>query len=255
MISINQRRVLLSPTGGEAREKRGGDFPRGSRIYPFEFTGIVFSVIVTNRRKENGMKCIRRWYPVFFAFLLLAPAPLLAQDNFGVALQANDSAIEFIGDAGFEIPPSKIYATANYLYNEDEYTIFGLQGLVGNAVQFEGLTGKIGFKGFVGDFERPYQDSQLLGIAFSAGAAYDLADVMPPYYVPVILSATLNVGPKPLCFDDTEEYLEAIFAVDWKILENGAITASYRHLDVDFNQPVDWHESDNPVYLGVKFMF
>jgi|GEM_PF-1268930 len=201
------------------------------------------------------MNGISRWKIVLFTCLVLVPGTLMAQDQFSLTLQANQSAIEFIGEAGFHLPPSTLYVGTNVLYDEDDYTVVGLQGHVGNIVEYEGLTGKVGLKAVVGDFEHPVEDSDLMALAFSAGVQYDLSDVVASYYIPVILSGTLNIGPKPLSFDDTDEYIEAVAAVDWKFLENAAITASYRYIEVDFERPVRWQKTDRDGYLGVKFIF
>ncbi len=202
------------------------------------------------------MKCIYRWKIALLACCLLLPALAHAQDQLAFTIQANQSAIEVIGEAAFNLAPSKMFAGANMLYKEDEYSMLGIHTMVGNAIHTQALTGKIGFKGVVGEVERSGSDSDLLALAFSVAAVYDLSDVVAAYYIPLSLSATLNIAPQPLAFSDTDEFVEGIAALDWRILENGIITLSYRYIEMDFeDRRGEWQMNDSEGYLGFKFLF
>ncbi|MGM0402382.1 MAG: hypothetical protein ACQEQN_01560 [Thermodesulfobacteriota bacterium] len=184
--------------------------------------------------------------------LFTLPAPGAARESFLFGIQANRSAIDLQAEIRFHTQPSTLYAGANGLYYEDKYSIFSTHAMVGNVIS-RGLTGKIGFKGFVGEYERSrHYDPDLLALAFSISGSYDLSEVIITHYVPVILHATISYSPRPISFDDTERFFESLFAADWMFLENAAITASVRYLDVHFKQ---WESSHGSGYLGFKFIF
>ncbi len=189
---------------------------------------------------------------VFAMALFIIPAPGASQEEFLFGIQANRSALDLYAETRFYTQPSTVYIGANGLYYEDKYSVFGIHAMVGNVVS-RGLTGKIGFKGFAGEFKRPRnKNPDLLALAFSISGSYDLSEVIATHYVPVIFHTTLSYSPRPMSFDDTERFVEAMLSADWMFLENAAITASVRYLDVDFGE---WERSHGSGYLGFKFIF
>lgn len=193
--------------------------------------------------------CISICFMLFV--LLMIPESGIARDSYTFGIQANRKAIEVFGEGGFDMQPSTLYAGANGLYYEDKYSMLGVHAMVGNVI-YPGLTGKLGFKGVGGEFKRSGRNNQtVLALAFSISGTYDLSDVIATHYIPIILHATFNLSPKPLSFNDTETFMEAVLAADWMFLENAAVTASFRYLDVDFD---DWDRSHGSGYLGFKFI-
>ena len=186
---------------------------------------------------------------------LLLPGTAAAQDRFEFGLQANPSAIEAMGKVEFDMPTGVLTLGGNLLVDEDDYDLLGFHTLVGNVVDIEALTGQLGFKAVAGEAERSGSDSDVLVLAFSAGVQYDLSRALSRSDIPVTLHSYLHYAPDPTAFDDSDEYFEFIAGADWKILENGALTANYRYLEMDFEDPVNWQETDNDLYLGMKFMF
>jgi len=186
---------------------------------------------------------------------LLLPGAGVAQDRFEFGLQANPSAIEAMGSMEIDIPPSVLILGGNVLIDEDDYDLVGFQTLVGNIVDVRALSGQLGFKAVAGEAERRGSDSDVLALAFSAGAQYDLSQALGRSDIPVTLHGFLHYAPDPTSFDDSDEYFEFIAGADWKILENGALMANFRYLEMDFEDPVRWQETDNDLYVGMKFMF
>ncbi len=204
-------------------------------------------------KKDNApMKRICLPLLVFAVVLLIVPAPGSSQERFLFGIQANRSAVELYAESQFDTQPSTVYLGANGLYYEDKYSIFGIHTMVGNVIS-RGLRAKIGFKGVAGEFKRTrHKNPDLLALGFSISGSYDLSEVIATHYVPVIFHATISYSPRPMSFDDTERFFEALLAADWMFLENAAITAGARYLDVDFGQ---WERSHGSGYLGFKFVF
>ena len=193
--------------------------------------------------------------PLMLLLMLVMPASGLCQDRYEIGLRVNDSAIEAIGAMEFTMMPGKMRIDANGLYEDDAYKIIGTSVTFGDEVITPGLTGRLGFRGVLGDMERPGKDSNLLAGAFVVGADYDLSSAYISHYIPLILHADLNIGPSPICFDDTEEYIEANFGIDWMIIQNAALMLHFRFLEAEFDDPVKWQENDRAVYGGIKFRF
>ena len=187
--------------------------------------------------------------------LMLTPVSGFSQDRYEVGLRVNDSAIECIAGMEFTAMPGKMRIDANGLYEDDAYTMVGTSITFGDEVLTPGLTGRLGFRGVLGDFDRPGSDSNLVSAAFTLAADYDLSSAYLSYYIPLVLHADVNFGPSPVCFDDTEEYIEANAGVDWMIIQNAALMLNLRYLEVEFDDPVKWQEDDWALYGGVKFRF
>lgn len=184
--------------------------------------------------------------------LLMIPEQALSRNNFSFGVLANYNAIEVLGETGIHLKPSTLYVGANGVYYEDKYSVYGIHTMVGNEIS-HGLTGKIGFKGVTGKFKHTrHDDPSLLALGFSISGQYNLSKVIASHYVPVILHATFTFGPKPLSFSDTEHFFETILGADWMFLENAAISASFRYLDVGFDQ---WDRTHGSGYGGFKFIF
>lgn len=198
---------------------------------------------------------IDRRFVMFLIGFLLLPGTGAAQDRFEFGLQANPSAIEAMGSMEIDIPPSVLILGGNVLIDEDDYDLVGFQTLVGNIVDVQALSGQLGFKAVAGEAERRGSDSDVLALAFSAGVQYDLSRALSRSDIPVTLHGFLHYAPDPTSFDDSDEYFEFIAGADWKILENGALMANFRYLEMDFEDPVRWQETDNDLYVGMKFMF
>ncbi|NOY68176.1 MAG: hypothetical protein GXP53_01595 [Deltaproteobacteria bacterium] len=182
----------------------------------------------------------------------------LADDapHFNVALKANSAAIEGDVEAMLAITPdSTLFLGVNGVYDEDDYKIAGLRALMGSQILTNGLTGKLGFKAMAGETDRQGPDSNIYGLGFMVSAVYDLSKALPDYEVPFVLSASACLSPDPLSVNDTDRIIEVTADVDWNVLQNAAITMGYRYIDIQFNDPRNWTEMNNSLYLGFKFKF
>ncbi|MFW6081412.1 MAG: YfaZ family outer membrane protein [Desulfosalsimonas sp.] len=201
------------------------------------------------------MKRIFQMAVTALTLLLILPAGTFAQQRSDLGLQVNDSALEVLAGIEFPATPGQMRLDANAVYEDDEYKMLGASLTIGDTVVTPGLTGRLGFRGVLGEFERPGKDSDLYAAAFVMGAEYDLSSAYISRYIPVVLHATLNFGPSPLCFDDTDEYIELNGGVEWWIIENAALMLNFRYIDVEFDDPVRWDETDSAAYGGIKFRF
>lgn len=191
---------------------------------------------------------------LILSFVSIVIAPTACAENFSFKLLANQSSI----DGGFEtilpFSESDFKIGINGIYNNDDYKILFAKAELANQIFTEGLTGGLGFKGGWGEAEKAQRTGDLLNIGFVFSLAYDLskADFKK---IPIVLSSSVCVSPEPLCFNDSEKFLELLGEVDWMILENAAVVLAYRYIKIDFDKPTQWKKSDSNGYVGLKFSF
>lgn len=192
--------------------------------------------------------------PVLILILIL-PASAFAQNRSDIGLQVNGSAFEVLGGTEFSVTPGQMRLDGNVVYEDDDYKMLGIAVTIGDTAITPGLTGRLGFRGVYGEFERPGKDSHLLSTAFVMKLEYDLSSAFITHYIPVTLNAGLNFAPSPLCYDDTDRYLEFTGGAEWWVIENAALMLNFRYIDVEFDDPVQWDESYSSAYGGIKFRF
>lgn len=186
--------------------------------------------------------------------LLLLIAGVSYADNFCFTLLANRSAVDGGFDAVTNIKGNSFVTGLSGVYNEDEYEIVFGRAMIKNKLPVDGLLGMLGFKGAWGEAEKRRREGDMSNIAFSLSAAYDLS-IAYSARLPITLSATVNYAPQPLCFRDSDEFLEALAEIDWKVLRNAALVARYRYIEIDFDNGPRWEKTDNTGYVGLKFSF
>jgi len=193
---------------------------------------------------------------LFSTLCIIPPAFASGITHFNVALKANTNAIE--GDVETVLPvtpDSRLYLGVNGVYDENDYRFAGFRALMGSPIITNGLTGKLGFKAMAGKAFNRGPDSDIYGLGFMLSASYDLSKAVSDYEVPFVISAAASLSPDPLSFGDTDRIIEITADIDWNVLENAAVTMGYRYIDIQFNDPRDWTEVNNSIYLGFKFRF
>ncbi len=175
-------------------------------------------------------------------------------DTFSFKLLANRSAIDSGFDTVSHVKGDTFVTGISGVYNEDEYKILFAKAMVKNDLLINGLEGSLGFKGSWGEAEKHQQEADILNIAFALSVAYDLSIAYSEQF-PVMISVTAGYSPQPLCFQDTEEFFETVAEVDWKVFENAALVASYRYINIDFDENIRWKKKDSTGYVGLRFSF
>lgn len=140
------------------------------------------------------------------------------------------------------------------VYQSDDYKLASARALMGNDIFVRGLSGGLGFKAAVGTAEKSHVEDDIAALGFTGALSYDLSKEF-GRDVPVTLLSGITLAPQPLCFSDTENFFEFLLECDWKVLEQAAVVASYRHLEVEFDNRHDWQKTDNTGYVGVKLFF
>jgi hypothetical protein len=193
---------------------------------------------------------------IAIVFCLSFLADTVLADNFSFRLSANQKALDTAIDGEFDLPETKLMTGISGVYDNDDYKLLFLNGLIANRILIDGLTGGFGFKGVWGETEKHRLDLDVLNLGFMAYVSYDFAKTELKDYSLTPLSIGFCLAPEPLSFADTREFLEFTAECGWKIQEQTAVVLNYRYIEIDLDNPhEDRQKSDSTAYLGLKFFF
>ena len=174
--------------------------------------------------------------------------------DYTLKLVANQSAIESEFEALIPSFNSIVTTGLSGVYQSDDYKIAYAKALFGNEIFVRGLSGGLGLKAALGEAEKTYVEDDIATLGFTAAVSYDLSKEFGPD-IPVTFLSSLTLAPEPLCFSDTDGLFEFLLECDWKVLEQAAVVASYRYLNVDFKHNINWQKIDSTGYVGLKLFF
>lgn len=184
---------------------------------------------------------------------LVASTPAEA-DSASVKLLVNQSSIDGGFEAEIPFSESNVGLGISGVYNEDDYKILFASAEIGNQILTKGLKGSLGLKSGWGEVEKAHHTGDILNIGFKLSAAYDLSKSYTEK-IPVTLSSSVCFSPQPLCFNDSDEFLEVLGEIDWRILEKASIVIAYRYIEIEFKDHNKWEKADSSGYIGAKFRF
>jgi hypothetical protein len=189
----------------------------------------------------------------FIVFIAIITSGISFADTYNFRLSASRSALEGRFDVTRDIDQGFLTAGIGGVYrnNSDDYKIADVKVTLGNEILVPGLRCDLGFKGLLGDVEKDHEDGDLMAIGFLLSAAYDIPKTVSP--IPVELSAVVCASPEPLCFLDSERYLEIGTNLSFYIIRNGAIVLGYKYIRVRIDDdPGHWNMSDDVILIGFQ---
>lgn len=154
------------------------------------------------------------------------------------------------------LPLDKDFLTTGVgaVYNDDDYKMVDVKLALSGEVFLPELTYNLGFKGVLGDMEKGYKDGDLMAVGFLFSGKYAIPEIILP--IPIDVSAGFTFAPDPLCFSDSEKYLEVRTGLDFHITKSGAITLGYRYIKARFdNNYGQWETSDGTLFVGYRMMY
>ena len=189
----------------------------------------------------------------FIVFIAIITSGISFADTYHFRLSASRSALEGRFDVTRDIDHGFLTAGIGAVYgnNSDDYKIADVKLTLGNEILVPGLRCDLGFKGLLGNVEKDHEDGDLMSLGFMLSAAYEIPRTVSP--VPVELSAAVCASPEPLCFLDSERYLEIGTNLSFHIIRNGAIVLGYKYIKVRIDEdPGHWNMSDDVVFIGLQ---
>ena len=185
-------------------------------------------------------------------FLIITALPVGAfGERLGIELNANTSDLE--GKVDVRVPnyEADIFLGAGGLYNEDNYFIANGNCFIRDEVFSPALTLGIGFKALVGEVELSRIDYDLASMNFALFGRYDFRKNY--YDMPFSVEVGVSGATKPLCFNDTERYIDCTGAVYGHIVHNAAILVGGRYLDMRFDRGAgEVKTKEYAIFFGCK---
>jgi hypothetical protein len=140
-------------------------------------------------------------------------------------------------------------------FSENDYRMGNIHFGLKDEVFMPALTLGLGFKGILGTAEEDdEEDYDIISIGFMLLGEYDFRKVY--YNLPVLIFSNFTGSPDPLCFGDTDTYLEFNVGVKGYIVDSAAIVFGYKSLEVRFDDDPDENKLiDDAFYFGVELSF
>ncbi|MBW1690677.1 MAG: hypothetical protein DRG87_02335 [Deltaproteobacteria bacterium] len=171
-----------------------------------------------------------------------------------IELNASQSTIE--GGYDHKMPVEYGFLTAGIgaLYSEDDYKIANAKFTLGDGISSAGLRFNLGFKGVLGNVEEDGREADLMAVGFLFSGSFTIPETIMP--LPVDLSLTLTMAPEPLCFVDSDRYMDFRVSFDFRIVKNAAIILGYRHIETRLEQDQEnWETEDGTLFIGYQLKF
>ncbi len=191
-----------------------------------------------------------------FIFITIITSSICVASAYHFEINANRSSVEAKFDVTTAIDQGSLTTGVSTIYDEDDYKILSAGVALGDEILAPGLKCSLGFKGVLGQVEEDQQDSDVMAISFLLSAVYDIPETLSP--IPIKASAGICVAPEPLCFLDSDRYLDIRTSLSFYIIENGAIIVGYRRLKIHFdndNPANNWEMSDDALFVGYRLRF
>ena len=189
-------------------------------------------------------------------FIAIITSGISFADTYHFELNASGSSLHARFDVTRDLDQAYLTAGIGGVYNDndDDYKIADVKFALGNEILTPGLKCELGLKGLLGEVEKDRKDGDLMAIGFLLSAAYETPKTVSP--IPVEVSASVCFAPSPLCFLDSESYLEIGTSLGFNIVKNGAIVLGYKYIKVDIDEDsADWNMSDDVVFVGVRLKY
>ena len=140
------------------------------------------------------------------------------------------------------------------IYSDDDYKIANVKLTLGKEVLLPELRFDLGFKGVLGNIEKGYKDGDLMAAGLLFSGRYTIPETISA--LPIGVSVGFSLALDPLCFKDSDRYLEVRTSLDFCIVKNGAIVLGYRHIKVrlDDNHG-QWEMSAGTLFAGYQLRY
>ena len=188
---------------------------------------------------------------VFFTLII---SGVSFANTYDLELNVGHSVLEARFNATLPLEQNLLTTGVGAIYNDDDYKIVDAKLALSGEAFLPELTFTLGFKGLLGNMEKGSKDGDLMAVGFLLLGKYAIPEIILP--IPVDVSVGFTFAPDPLCFSDSEKYLEARTGLDFHIIKSGIITLGYRYIKAHFdNNYGQWDMSDGTIFIGYRMLY
>lgn len=188
---------------------------------------------------------------VFFTLIMTSVS---FANTYDLEVNVGQSVLEARFNATLPLDEDFLTTGIGVIYNDDDYKIIDVKLALGGEAFLPELTFNLGFKGLLGNMEKGYKDGDLMAVGFLLLGKYAIPEIILP--IPVDVSVGFTFAPDPLCFSDSEKYLEFRTSLDFHIIKSGIITLGYRYIKAYFdNNYGQWDMSDGTLFIGYRMLY
>ena len=188
---------------------------------------------------------------VFFTLII---SSVSFANTYDLELNVGHSVLEARFNATLPLEQNFLTTGVGAIYNDDDYKIVDAKLALNGEAFLPELTFNLGFKGLLGNMEKGYKEGDLMAVGFLLSGKYTIPEIILP--IPVDVSVGFTFAPDPLCFSDSDKYLEFRTNLDFYIITSGAITLGYRYIKGHFdNSYGQWNMSDGTIFIGYRMLY
>jgi len=173
---------------------------------------------------------------------------------YDLEVNAGSSTLEARFNATLPLEKGFLSTGLGAIYNDDDYKIADVKLTKGNEILLPELRFNLGFKGLWGNIEKDHKDGDLMAIGFLFSGKYTIPETIS--LIPIDVSVGFSLAPDPVCFLDSDRYLEFRTSLGFCIVKNGAIILGYRYIKVGFDDDHgQWEMSDETFFVGYQLRY
>ena len=188
---------------------------------------------------------------VFFTLII---SGVSFANTYDLELNVGRSVLEARFNATLPLEQNFLTTGVGAIYSDYNYKIVDAKLALSGEAFLPELTFNLGFKGLLGNMEEGVKDGDLMAVGFLLAGKYAIPEIILP--IPVDVSVGFTYAPDPLCFSDSEKYLEIRTGLDFHIIASGIITLGYRYIKADFdNNYGQWDKSDGTIFIGYRMLY
>jgi hypothetical protein len=188
---------------------------------------------------------------VFFTLII---SSVSFANTYDLELNVGHSVLEARFNATLPLEQNFLTTGVGAIYNDDDYKIVDAKLALSGEAFLPELTFNLGFKGLLGNMEKGDKEGDLMAVGFLLSGKYTIPEIILP--IPVDFSVGFTFAPDPLCFSDSDKYLEFRTNLDFYIITSGAITLGYRYIKAYFdNSHGQWDMSDGTIFIGYRMLY
>ena len=193
-------------------------------------------------------------FVVQIVFMALLSSSTAFAGIYDLEVNASRSDLEARYSATLPLDKGTFSTGLGAIYQDEDYRIADMKLTLGRELFAPGLQLDLGLKGVAGNVERDQRQGDLLAVGVLVSARYPIPQTISP--LPIGVSAGISLAPNPLCFSDSERYLDVRTSLDFRVVKDGEIVLGYRYIYArlqDNNE--QWHISDAVLFVGYRLNY